>query len=158
MSSPRERRLIADAAAVAEQFADHPHITIRPLSGTPPDAYSVTYQLRGLSRDGDSAVISTTHDCEVRLGLDYPRGAPYVAALTPQFHPNVAGHFCIGDYWSPAQPLTDVIVKVGEMIQWKTYSIEGALNPEAAAYASANPTIFPIGTVELGHGGGDALD
>lgn len=143
------RRLAADHAAVRSRFSGHEHVVVAPIGGTPPTAYEVSFALRGLTRDGDRPRVSTNHTCKIRLGVEYPRMAPYVEATSPLFHPNVAGYYCIGDVWTPSQSIADVIERVGEMIQWRVFNANSALNADAALYANSHPELFPVGDVEL---------
>lgn len=147
--SPRVRRLAADREAVRTRFSGSEHVKVTPGPGNPPDSYEVEYNLKGLVRDGNAAKIGHSHFAIVRLGADYPRAAPFVEATSNVFHPNVAGHFCIGDIWTPAQSIADVIEKVGDMIQWRVYNVQSALNADAALYATQNSEVFPIGNVPL---------
>lgn len=147
--SPRMRRLAADREAVRTRFSGSEHVKVTPGPGNPPDYYEVAYHLSGLVRDGDSAVVTHEHHAVVRLGAGYPRSAPFVEATTDIFHPNVAGHYCIGDVWTPAQSIADVIEKVGDMIQWRIFNVHSALNADAALYATENPEVLPIGDVVL---------
>lgn len=148
--SPRVRRLAADHEAIRARFSGHEHVRVSPGYGRPPDYYEVEYVLNGLVREGDSARVHHVHKIAIRLGADYPRMAPFVEATTDVFHPNVAGHYCFGDIWTPAQTIADVIEKVGDMIQWRIFNVESALNADAAHYATEHPEIFPVGNVELG--------
>lgn len=147
--SPRVRRLAADREAVRTRFSGHKHVRVTPGPGNPPDYYEVEYYLNGLVRDGDSAQIQQSHQVVVRMGAGYPRMAPFVEAKSEVFHPNVAGHYCFGDIWTPAQSIADVIEKVGDMIQWRVFNVESALNADAAHYATEHPEVFPVGEVAL---------
>lgn len=147
--SPRVRRLAADREAVRARFSGHQHVKVTPGAGNPPDYYEVEYYLNGLVREGDSARIHQSHQVVVRMGAGYPRMAPFVEAKSDVFHPNVAGHYCFGDIWTPAQSIADVIEKVGDMIQWRVFNVESALNADAAHYATEHPEVFPVGEVAL---------
>jgi ubiquitin-protein ligase len=148
--SPRQRRLTADFTAVKGEFSGHPHIRAEPVGAHPPENYRVTFEVVGLRLDGDQPVAAQEHVVEIRLPLGYPREAPYVVPLTPVFHPNIAAHYCIGDYWSAGQPLPDIIRKIGDMIQYRTYNVKSPLNAVAARWTVENEALFPIGDVELG--------
>jgi ubiquitin-protein ligase len=148
--NPRHRRLAADFAAIKSEFSGHEHIKVEPLGANPPEVYRITYRVRGLQLDGDQPVTADEHVCEIRLPLGYPREQPYVVPLTPVFHPNVAAHYCVGDYWSAGQPLVDIIRKVGDMIQFRTYNVRSPLDAVAAKWAAENEALLPIGDVELG--------
>lgn len=148
--SPRQRRLMADFGAVKSEFAGHPHVRVEPIGSHPPQTYRVTYRVTSLRLEGDQPVHADEHKCEIRLPLGYPRESPYVVPLTEVFHPNIAAHYCIGDYWSAGQPLTDIIRKVGDMLQFRLYNVKSPLNALAARWADENRDLFPIGDVELG--------
>lgn len=148
--SPRQRRLTADHVAVKGEFSGHEHITVEAIGHHPPETYRVTYRVRGLALKGDQPVTADEHVCEIRLPLGYPREQPYVVPLTPVFHPNIAAHYCIGDYWSAGQPLPDIIRKIGDMLQYRTYSVKSPLDAVAARWTAENEALLPIGEVELG--------
>lgn len=148
-SSPRVRRLASDYEAVRSRFSGHKHVSVQPVEGMPPTEYEIVYRLKGLTRDGTRPRVAHEHVCKIRLGVDYPRAAPYVEATSDVFHPNVAGHYCIGDIWTPAESIADVIERIGEMIQWREFNVNSALNADAALYAKANPGLFPLDVIEL---------
>lgn len=152
--NPRLRRLAADSEMLRTEFAGHPNITVIPLRPEPSDAYRVTYMLRGvvLGADGETAY-ADQHTVTVQLPSGYPREKPIVAADTAVFHPNFGANpgeeVCIGDYWSPARGLADIIVTIGEMIQFQKYNVRSPLNPVAARWVAANEAAFPVGMVDL---------
>jgi ubiquitin-protein ligase len=152
--NPRLRRLAADSEILRTEFAGHPNITVIPLRPEPSDAYRVAYKLRGvvLSADGETAY-ADQHTVTVQLPAGYPRDKPLVTADTAVFHPNFGANpgeeVCIGDYWSPARGLADIIVAVGEMIQFQRYNVRSPLNSVAARWVAANESAFPVGTVNL---------
>jgi ubiquitin-protein ligase len=154
-ASPRLRRLMADSNLMRTEFAGHPQISVEPLGWDPPEQYRVTYRLTGVMADPASGqpVTSGEHRVVLTLPAAYPREKPYCTTETPVFHPNfgqnAGDEICIGDYWTPAQSLADIVVKVGEMIQFQEYNVKSPLNALAARWAAENQTIFPIGTVEL---------
>lgn len=150
MLNPRQRRLVADYEAVRAEFAGHPHVRVDPIGHRPPEAYRVTYKLDGLRLDGDQPVVASEHVVELRLPLGYPREQPLATPETPIFHPNVSTNYCIGDYWAAGQPLVDIIAKIGDMIQYRTYNVKSPLDAVAARWVAENETLFPIGTTELG--------
>jgi len=152
--NPRLRRLAADSEMLRTEFAGHPNITVVPLRPEPSDAYQVTYALRGIviGADGETAY-ADHHTVTVQLPAGYPREKPMMVAETGVFHPNFGANpgeeICIGDYWSPARGLADIIVAVGEMIQFQRYNVRSPLNPVAARWVAANEEAFPVGTVDL---------
>ncbi|MEI8082617.1 MAG: ubiquitin-conjugating enzyme E2 [Actinomycetes bacterium] len=150
--SPRMRRLTADWEAVREAFSGHPLVTVEPIGALPPEKYRVTYHLRGIALQGDQPVHSNMHQVEIHLPSGYPREQPLVLPLTPIFHPNVSDRFCIADDWFAGEGLMDVITRLADIIQYKSFNPKSYLNKRAAKWAEQNPEIFPIGTDELGRG------
>lgn len=150
MTSPRLRRLAADHQALRADFSGHPAVHIEGLGSPPPEVYRVEYRIPGLALEGDTPVRLETHQVEIHLPAGYPREQPYCVPLTPIFHPNVSAHYCINDYWSAGESLSDVVAKIGAMIQYRIYNPKSPLDSTAAYWAEQHPELFPIGTVELG--------
>ena len=150
--NPRLRRLQADYDLVREVFSGHPHVTAQAV-GTqlPPERYHVAFRLRGLYLAGDQPDYQDFHEVEISLPLHYPSEKPYVVPLTPIFHPNIRDYYCIADYWAAGTTLPDVIVKLGDMIQWRIYNPQSPLDAIAAKWAvEQEPSgLFPIGNVDL---------
>jgi ubiquitin-protein ligase len=154
--NPRLRRLQADYDLVREVFSGHPHVRVVAL-GTrlPPESYRIEYRVPGLYlQNGDQPDYRDVHDVEIMLPREYPAEKPYCVPLSPLFHPNIKDYFCIADYWAAGQTLVDVIAKIGDMIQWRTYNPASPLDAIAARWAlEQEPTgIFPIGKIDLGVG------
>jgi ubiquitin-protein ligase len=114
----------------------------------------VIYELNGVTLDAQGQpTITTRHEISLQLPASYPREKPAASTAAMVFHPNFAGYaggeICIGDFWSPVQSLADIVVTIGEMIQYQNYNTKSPLNAVAARWAAENKEIFPIGTVEL---------
>lgn len=148
------RRLAADAQQMRTEFAGHPQIDVTPLGFEPAEAYRVTYRLTGVALDpqGQPEYVHV-HHVHVQLPATYPRSKPLFRMETPIFHPNfgsrVGEEVCIGDYWSPAQSLADIVVTIGEMIQYQRYNVRSPLNAVAARWVAENESVFPVGAVPL---------
>jgi hypothetical protein len=70
--------------------------------------------------------------------------------LTPVFHPNIAPHaICIGDHWSPGEPLWSIIARIGEMISYQSYNTRSPLNGEAARWVEHHVEELPLDSVSL---------
>jgi ubiquitin-protein ligase len=155
LGNPRLRRLQADYQDVRAVFSGHPHVSVQPYgSRLPPERYRVQFRLRGLTLSGEQPVFRDVHDIEITLPRNYPAEKPYCVPLQPIFHPNIKDHFCIADYWAAGMSLVDVIVKLGDMIQWQVYNPRSPLDAIAARWAVAqeemNPGVLPVGKVNLG--------
>ena len=154
-SNPRLRRLQADYENVRAEFSGHPYVTVQALGPRmPPERYQVQFRLRGLILNGDQPDYRDVHDVEIALPRAYPAEKPYCVPLQPIFHPNIKDYFCIADYWAAGMSLVDVIVKLGDMIQWRIYNPRSPLDAIAARWAvqqeEADLNVFPIGKVDLG--------
>lgn len=150
MSSPRLRRLASDHETVRARYSGHDLVQIEPVGAFPPEVYRIEYRVPGLALQGSTPVRTEIHRVEIRLPAGYPREQPYCVPLTPIFHPNVTVHYCINDHWSAGESLSDVIAKIGAMIQYRIYNTKSPLDPKAAYWAEQHPELFPIGNVELG--------
>jgi ubiquitin-protein ligase len=151
--NPRLRRLQADYDLVREVFSGHPHVRVEPLGNRlPPESYRADFQLPGLYLERDQPNYRDFHSVEIMLPREYPAEKPYCVPLTPVFHPNIRDYYCLADYWAAGQTLVDVIVKIGDMIQWRTYNPASPLDAVAAKWAvQQEPTgIFPISKIDLG--------
>ena len=152
--NPRVRRLTADSIAMRTEFAGHPNIAVTPIGYEPPESYRIIYRLRGVSLDqkGQPLFIEEFHVL-IQLGSTYPREKPLAVMESPIFHPNfgprIGEEICIGDYWSPAQSLVDIVITIGELIQYQRYNTRSPLNAVAARWVASNESVFPVGNVSL---------
>lgn len=147
----RMRRLASDYAQVKKDFAGHKNIIVTPIGEEPPERYHVTYFVNGiyLAPDGQVMMLSR-HEVEITLHSDYPRYKPICRILTPIYHPNFRdGQICIGDIWGAGESLSDIIVNIGHMIQYKSWNSFSPLSAEAAQWAIENKHLFPVGNVDL---------
>ena len=154
MASPRLTRLENDYQALRNRFDGHPNITIEPLGAVPPEHYRITFNVDSLRLDPNNrpvVVASTVVDVDLPSG--YPREKPHAVAHGEVFHPNFGQYVCIADFWSPAQSLSDIVVEIGEMLQWQKYNIQSPLNAIAADWAVKNIDSLPVGKTELSRTG-----
>lgn len=150
MSTPRLRRLSADFDRMTRAFAGHPHVVVQPNGPFPPERYRVVYNVTGLHQTPDNALVRVgQHVVDITLPGGYPREKPYCTTVSPVFHPNFGNYICIADFWSPGQALVDVVVQIGDMLQYKLYNTSSPLNALAARWAVENIAHLPIGTHEL---------
>lgn len=147
--SPRLRRLFADHQALLELAERSELIDIAP-GGDPPDRYRVRYRCKGLAKEPNerNPKIAETHICDFYLHRDYPQRPPVFAWRTPVFHPNIlpperGGTVCIGA-WAPAESLAALVVRIGEMIQYKNYDLSDVLNQEVVGWVRRHQDRFPI--------------
>jgi ubiquitin-protein ligase len=146
----RLRRLAADFEKVKDYVRRHPRLKLVQTEGEPPERYQIEYQVKGLRQREGEVVYERTHLVEIHLPLQYPRLPPQCRMLTPIFHPNIAPHaICIGDHWSPGEPLVSILSRIGEMISYQSYNTKSPLNGEAAKWVAENEDQLPIDPVSM---------
>jgi ubiquitin-protein ligase len=145
------RRIASDWAQVRKDFTGHRNITVTPAGGEPPEKYNVTYFVNGIYLLPDGSIETLgRHEVEITLHADYPRYKPLCKIKTPIWHPNFRdGQICIGDIWGAGESLSDIIINIGDMIQYKSWNSYSPLSSEAAQWAIENKHLFPVGTVDL---------
>jgi len=121
-----------------------------PVGPAPAERYRISYQVPALRRTEtneldrvDLVVV------DIALPSGYPREKPYCTTPTAIFHPNFGNYICIADFWSPSNTLVDVIVQIGDMLQYKLYNTGSPLNALAARWVVDNLDRVPIGNYEL---------
>jgi predicted Zn finger-like uncharacterized protein len=150
MSTVRLRRLQADYRQLREYLLQQPRIRLIQAAGDPPERYQLEYQIKSLRQIDEQLQMIDSHTVEIALPLGYPRMPPQCRMLTPIFHPNIAPHaICIGDHWSPGEPLCSMISRIGEMIAYQSYNTKSPLNGEAARWVEQNLPRLPLDRVSL---------
>ena len=147
----RGRRLMADEKDMRNVFSAGSVGTIISTRGTPPELYVIDLRVASLiSGSARDAATGNVHRIEVQLTNDYPRVGPKCRMLTPIFHPNVdATSVCIGDHWAAGEKLSDLVLRVAEMLAYQAYNIRSPLNATAAMWADTHPEQLPIDKRDL---------
>ena len=147
----RERRLMSDYEQVRKDFAGHKNIIVTPVGNEPPEKYHITYFVNGIYLLPDGRIETQgRHEVEITLHADYPRYKPICKILTPIWHPNFRdGQICIGDIWGAGESLSDIIINIGDMIQYKSWNSYSPLSADAAQWAMDNKHLFPVGNIDL---------
>ena len=147
----RMRRLLSDFEQVKKDFAGHKNIIVTPIGDEPPEKYHVTYFVNGIYLLPDGRIETLgRHEIEITLHADYPRYKPICKILTPIWHPNFRGEqICIGDIWGAGESLSDIIINIGDMIQYKSWNSYSPLSADAAQWAMENKHLFPVGNINL---------
>jgi ubiquitin-protein ligase len=150
MSAMRLRRLQADYQKLDEYVRRHPRLKLVQAEGDPPERYQLEYGLKSLRYVNDELKTVRSHLVEIILPGSYPRLPPQCRMLTPIFHPNIAPHaICIGDHWSPGEPLWSIVARIGEMIAYQTYNTKSPLNGQAARWVDENLEKLPLDPVSM---------
>lgn len=160
--TPRVRRLTMEADELRTNFQGHPFIRVTPVGWEPAERYTVEYWVRGvvLSDGAAQPTFAEYFTASIVLPAEYPRVKPLCTMETPVFHPNfgarVGDEICIADYWTPSQSVSDIIVRIGEMLQFQDYNVKSPLNAVAARWTDSNRNALPVGTKEMVRRGGAA--
>jgi ubiquitin-protein ligase len=149
-SNPRLRRLESDQQAVMAAFAGHKNIKVTPLGPSPCSKYQIAYKVPALRKtdDGELEKIKLVV-IEVVLPGTYPREKPYCTTTETIFHPNFGNYVCIADFWTPSNTLVDVIIQIGQMLQFQLYNTRSPLNALAARWVVENLDEIPVGSINL---------
>ena len=147
----RLRRIASDYEQIKKDFAGHKNIVVTPIGDEPPQKYHVTFYVNGIYLQPDGRIETLgRHEVEIELHSEYPRYKPICKIFTPIWHPNFRdGQICIGDIWGAGESLTDIIINIGDMIQYKSWNSFSPLSADAAAWAMDNKHLFPVGNVDL---------
>ncbi len=151
MTPARIKRLYSDYEEVRKNFAGHKNIIVTPIGEEPPEKYHVTYFVNGIYLLPDGSIETLgRHEVEISLPSEYPRYKPVCTIQTPIWHPNFRdGQICIGDIWGAGESLSDIIVNIGDMIQYKSWNSYSPLSADAAQWAMENKHLFPVGNIDL---------
>ena len=151
--SPRQRRLANDYELLRSRFDGNISIKVDPLGTVPPERYRITYQVPSLRLDvSNKPIVNNVTVVDIDLPIGYPRDKPHAVAHGNVFHPNFGDYICIADFWSPAQSLADIVLDIGNMLQWQKFNIQSPLNAVAADWAVKNADSIPVGDVDLTSG------
>jgi ubiquitin-protein ligase len=144
------RRLQADHDDIVLGFEGHPHVAVSGIGPPPPDRYQVLYRVPAVVTTPDNRLeLRHQHLVTIQLPAGYPREKPYCTCDSPVFHPNFGNYVCIADFWNPSQSVIDVIVQIGDMLQYKLFNTRSPLNAVAAKWAVEHLDRLPVGSLEL---------
>lgn len=149
MISSRDRRLITDFQKICVLNKSSSLIDIQSTDLTK-ERYTVTYSCKGIMKveNKTEPIFANNHKMEIYLHKLYPRRPPQLKWVTDIFHPNILsgsqnGGVCIGG-WTPAETLDKLIIRIGEMVQYKSYNIQDVLNLEASEWVILNKDKLPV--------------
>lgn len=149
--NPRLRRLESDYNELRRRFDADSRVTVAPVGPYPPDRYQVIFRVPSLSLDAANQPRRTDQTVVmITLPAGYPREKPHAETFDPVFHPNFGAYVCIADFWAPGQSLGDVVVSIGEMLQFRKYNIRSPLNALAAEWANNHAAELPLSAIDIG--------
>ncbi len=150
-SGLRQRRLVADEREMRSHFEMNALIRLLSTHGSPAERYELEFHVDSLvAGDGKKVTPGKVHRVEVQLAAEYPRVGPKCRMLSPIFHPNIdATSICIGDHWTAGEKLSDLVVRIAEMLAYQAYNIRSPLNAVAAMWADLNGDKLPTDKRDL---------
>lgn len=105
---------------------------VNKIEGMPPEEYIVTFTCRGIAglKPDKSPELADFHQVSMKLSSNFPNQEPYLKWLTPIWHPNIEHkephHVCTNNVqnWYSTKSLNDLVVSLGEMVQYRRYHAE----------------------------------
>lgn len=150
--SIREKRLRNDFQSVSDLVSNSGG-TLKVIStqGNPPFQYILEYRCKGLEELPNNTLgLRKSHQVSISLGERYPKQQPDAKFLTSIFHPNVYPNrnICLGNYWTMAETLSELILRIGKIIQYSkdVLNLKSPANVRASRWAELNSSRFPIDT------------
>jgi ubiquitin-protein ligase len=148
----RETRLRNDYSRIRDLVDRSEFVHIVATEGDPVEKYLIRFTCLGVEKVSHSGkpVYRDSHDVSIYLHSEYPLKQPQLKWLTPIYHPNihVTGAVCIGAWW-PAKTLDELLLTLGEMIQYKNFDPRDPMNSRAATWALRNKSLFPVDDRDL---------
>ena len=128
----RRARLLLEYEKLINLEKRSEFIQIQPLevvTGMPPEKYVVTFSCLGIAsiKEDKSPQFAEFHQVLINLSRDFPNQEPYLKWMTPIWHPNIEhkepNHVCTNNVqnWFPSKSLDDLVVTLGEMVQYRHY-------------------------------------
>jgi len=146
----RTDQLQSDYTLISGSFKSHPYIHVKETFGVPAEKYVILYNVEGLQLIGKAIEAKSEHVVEILLPPGYPDSAPLCKRISPVFHPNMtAERIDIKGNWSKGTALSELVVRIGEMITFQKYVTEGAINAEACKWAERNADLLPLSKIDL---------
>ena len=130
----RETRLRNDYKNIRELVNRSEFIRVLSTEGDPPEKYLIQFTCRGVEniKTSGEPIYRQDHKVSIYLHAEYPLKQPQLKWMTPIFHPNIhiTGAVCIGAWWA-AKTLDELLLTLGEMVQYKNYDPRATLPTSA---------------------------
>ena len=127
-------------------------VELVPVGTHPPQRYLARFRCRGLCRGADGSIAEMEY---AEVGISFPddylrRTDPYqiLMWLGPSnvWHPNISDKapiVCLGRL-GPGTRLVDILYQLFEIVTYKRFATDDALNHDAAAWARQHQDRFPV--------------
>ncbi|WP_414620242.1 ubiquitin-conjugating enzyme E2 [Calothrix sp. CCY 0018] len=146
----REKRLENDFKELSQLVGNSGGtLAIVSTQGKPVEIYKIEYRCKGIeSVRNNQPVYRTTHNVEITLGNNYPKDQPKAKFITDIFHPNVFSNknVCLGSYWTMAENLSELVIRIGKIIQYSkdVLNLKSPANGAAKNWAENNMHLFAV--------------
>lgn len=136
---------------INDYFGSVSGITVVSGEGSPPEQYTVTYNLSGVCKENDGDVYTCdTHVISISLPFGFPHFPPNCLPESPTFHPDFdSSAICIGDVWENDKSVVQLILHIGRMIAGETFSESNVFNEDAAQWYKANRDRLPFDSADF---------
>ncbi|MCB2180405.1 MAG: hypothetical protein KQH63_00080 [Desulfobulbaceae bacterium] len=136
---------------IQAKFLHSPSIHIISTDGEPPNNYEIEFHAKGLNYDDEGNVIRvSSHRVQIVVPFGYPHFPPNCKPLTPILHPDFdPDAICIGDFWNPSLTLADLIIHIGKLITYQSFSTEDVFNAKALEWVQGNADQLPLDDVDF---------
>lgn len=142
------KRLKSEFIEIDKYFAKTPYIFVLPNDKEPPDEYIVIYKANGVGKRDGQWIKVNKHIVHIYLSHNFFEVGPTATFKTPHYHPNIypnSNKFCaFASSFRAGESLTEYILRLGEVLQFKTYNLDSPANKEAAKWAKQSPHMFPL--------------
>ncbi|RUM42661.1 MAG: hypothetical protein DSY80_06805, partial [Desulfocapsa sp.] len=136
---------------VSDYFGSVSGVTVAPGEGSPPEQYTVSYDLSGVCKENDGDVYNCdNHVISISLPFGFPHFPPNCLPESPTFHPDFdSSAICIGDVWEKDKSVVQLILHIGRMIAGEVFSTSNVFNEEAAEWYQSNSDQLPFDTADF---------
>jgi tetratricopeptide (TPR) repeat protein len=154
VSDQRLKRLENDYERLSRELLGNDFIEVGQAKGTPPNQYTIEYNIKGVKFDQSTGQTSfvTHHEVQIILLNEYPSSPPYCKIKTEIFHPNMnESEIWIGDESAcfASTTILDVVKHIACMISYQSYDLNSPLNEKAAGWAKKNEASLPLDSTDF---------
>ncbi len=167
MANAKITRLRNEYKDLQEIASRSPYIEIVDTDGrNPPEKYEIKLVCKGIRKldSNGQPIYASEHKLRIFLPPGFPGERPLLSMMTPVWHPNIAssGNVCYGDQgdhgWAASMKISDLIIRLMEMIRYENVCENSAFNASAATWSVNHKHLFPLETGQIIYSEDDSLD
>ena len=142
------KRLTSEYEEIKRNFRWTKHIQVIPNEKDPPDEYVVIYRVNSIGKKDGQLQEIKKHIVHIYLSHNFFDVGPTATFKSPHFHPNIyanSNKFCaFSSSFRAAESLSDYIMRLGEVIPYKSFNLDSPANKEAKEWAKNSKHLFPL--------------